>query len=222
MVLLAASLVPLAHPRNLASLKEKFTLIIFSLFHLNWPRIGFCNSIYKNELVFLLPKLTFQHHLHKIHMAFYLLTWTYFKDVIVGRNIINSRLERILFISSDKKKLNKTEKDRKNMEKEKKKRWKWVSENEIPHSNSLKPFEFERNTNIGDINSSSSDNEEECAEAVVWRCYAGGSVGNMFLGISQNSQKNTCARASFLRKLQAFCEISRKTFFTEHLQWLLL
>ena len=120
MVLLAASLVPLAHPRNLASLKEKFTLIIFSLFHLNWPRIGFCNSIYKNELVFLLPKLTFQHHLHKIHMAFYLLTWTYFKDVIVGRNIINSRLERILFISSDKKKLNKTEKDRKNMEKEKK------------------------------------------------------------------------------------------------------
>ena len=53
-------------------------------------------------------------------MAFYLLTWTYFKDVIVGKNIINSRLERILFISSDKKKLSKTEKDRKNMEKEKK------------------------------------------------------------------------------------------------------
>ena len=77
----------------------------------------------------------------------------------------------------------------------------------------MKPFEFERNKNIGDINSSSSDNEEECAEAVVWRCSAGGSVGNMFLGISQNSQKNTCARASFLRKLQAFCEISRKTFF---------
>ena len=35
-----------------------------------------------------------------------------------------------------------------------------LSENEIPDLNSLKPFEFERKTNIGDINSSSSDNEE--------------------------------------------------------------
>ena len=58
----------------------------------------------------------------------------------------------------------------------------------------------------------------------------------VFLEISQNSQKNICARASFLVKLQAsacnfvkkealahvffceFCEISRNTFFTEHLQ----
>ena len=35
------------------------------------------------------------------------------------------------------------------------------SENEIPDLNSLKPFEFEPKTNIGDINSSSSDDEEE-------------------------------------------------------------
>ena len=41
------------------------------------------------------------------------------------------------------------------------------SENEIPDLNSLKPFEFERKTNIGDINSSSSDNEEEGAEYKV-------------------------------------------------------
>ena len=34
------------------------------------------------------------------------------------------------------------------------------SENEIPGSNSLKPFEFERNTNIGDINSSSCDRKK--------------------------------------------------------------
>ena len=34
------------------------------------------------------------------------------------------------------------------------------SENEIPDLNSLKPFEFEPKTNIGDINSSSSDDEE--------------------------------------------------------------
>ena len=27
------------------SLKENFTLIIFSLFRLNWPRTGFCNPI---------------------------------------------------------------------------------------------------------------------------------------------------------------------------------
>ena len=61
------------------------------------------------------------------------------------------------------------------------------------------------------------------------------------LEISQNSQENTCARDSFLIKLQAlasnfikkeslahvfsceFCEISKSTcFFTEQLWWLLL
>ena len=56
----------------------------------------------------------------------------------------------------------------------------------------------------------------------------------MFLEISQNSQENVCARDSFLIKLQAcnfikkealvevfsceFCEISKNTFSTEHLQ----
>ena len=61
------------------------------------------------------------------------------------------------------------------------------SENEIPDLNSWKAFEFEPKTNIGDINSSSSDDDEvgaeykvkqisnrewyECsAEAVVGRC----------------------------------------------------
>ena len=39
----------------------------------------------------------------------------------------------------------------------------------------------------------------KCYEAVVQRC----SVKNVFLGISQNSQENTCARDSFLIKLQA-------------------
>ena len=67
------------------------------------------------------------------------------------------------------------------------------------------------------------------SEAVTQRC----SVKTVFLEISQNSQKNTCARASFLIKLQAeaeacnfikkealeqvfsceFCEISKNTFF---------
>ena len=52
-------------------------------------------------------------------MTFYLLTWTYFNDVSEGRDIlINPQLRRIIFMRSDKKKWNKTENDRKNMEKE--------------------------------------------------------------------------------------------------------
>ena len=43
------------------------------------------------------------------------------------------------------------------------------SENEIPDLNYLKPFKFEPKTNIGDINSSSSDDEEEGAEYKVKR-----------------------------------------------------
>ena len=43
------------------------------------------------------------------------------------------------------------------------------SENEIPDLNSLKPFKFEPKTNIGDIISSSSGDEEEGAEYKVKR-----------------------------------------------------
>ena len=43
------------------------------------------------------------------------------------------------------------------------------SENEIPDLNSLKPFKFEPKTNIGDIISSSSDDEEEGVEYKVKR-----------------------------------------------------
>ena len=49
-------------------------------------------------------------------------------------------------------------------------------------------YQIERKTNIRDINSSSSDNEEEGVEAVVWRCSAASSVENMFLEMSWNSQ----------------------------------
>ena len=62
----------------------------------------------------------------------------------------------------------------------------------------------------------------------------------VLLEISQNSQESTCARISFLTKLQAwglrfyqkeplaqvisykFSEISKDTYFTENLRWLLL
>ena len=39
----------------------------------------------------------------------------------------------------------------------------------------------------------------------------------LFLELSENSQEKTCARVSFLIKLQA-CEISKKTFYTEYLR----
>ena len=50
----------------------------------------------------------------------------------------------------------------------------------------------------------------------------------VFLEISQNSQENTCARVYFFKVTLAlvfscgFCEISKNTFFTQHLWWLLL
>ena len=92
-------------------------------------------------------------------------------------------------MSSDKKKWNKTEKDRKSMEKEHNSDESDFSENEILDLNPLKPFEFEPKTNIWDINSSSSDDEEEDVEcnakrisnnewcecsaiAVVGRCFS--------------------------------------------------
>ena len=42
------------------------------------------------------------------------------------------------------------------------------SENEIPDLNSLTPFEFEPKTNIGDINSSSSNDAEDLEDKVNW------------------------------------------------------
>ena len=63
-------------------------------------------------------------------------------------------------MSSDKKKGNKTETDRKTMENENNTDESDFSENEIPDVNSLKPFEFEPKTNIGDINSSQKQPSE--------------------------------------------------------------
>ena len=72
-------------------------------------------------------------------------------------------------MSSDKRKWNETEKDRKNRKKENNSDKSDFSENEIPDLNSLKPSEFEPKTNIGDITISSSDDEEEGAEYKVKR-----------------------------------------------------
>ena len=43
------------------------------------------------------------------------------------------------------------------------------NENEIPDLNSLKSFKFEPKTNVGNVNSSSSDDEKEVAEYKVKR-----------------------------------------------------
>ena len=59
-------------------------------------------------------------------------------------------------------------------------------------------------------------------ETVVRRCFA----RNVFLEVSQNSQENICARVSFFNKVAGFgtgvllwiYEISKNTFFTEHLR----
>ena len=65
-------------------------------------------------------------------------------------------------------------------------------------------------------------------EAVARRCLA---FKEVFLKISQNSQENTCTRASFLIKLKTlwhrcflvnFAIFLRPLFFIEHLPWLLL
>ena len=69
------------------------------------------------------------------------------------------------------------------------------------------------------------------SEPAAQRC----SVKKVFLKVSQNSQENTCARVSFLTKMQVsakrlwhryfpvnFVKILRTRFLTEHLRWLLL
>ena len=43
------------------------------------------------------------------------------------------------------------------------------SENEIPGLNSLKPFEFERKTNIGDINSNQKQQPQEFYKKTVFK-----------------------------------------------------
>ena len=66
------------------------------------------------------------------------------------------------------------------------------------------------------------------SEAVARRCLV---FKEVFLKISQNSQENTCTRASFLIKLKTiwrrcflvnFAKFIRPPFFIEHLPWLLL
>ena len=72
-------------------------------------------------------------------------------------------LESFLW-AARKKKWNKTEEDRENMKNKSNTDESDFNENKIPDLNSWKAFEYEPKTNIGDINSSSSDDDEVVAE----------------------------------------------------------
>ena len=96
-------------------LQSNYIFLYFVLIGLEWDSI---NLFTKMNFFFSKTHISAP-FTQDIYMTFYWLTWTYFNDVNGGRNIlINSQLKRILFMSSDKKKWNKTEKDRENMEKE--------------------------------------------------------------------------------------------------------
>ena len=100
---------PTSYLKKSSQRRTSIKLCFSSLFRLNWPRIWFYNPIYKKWTFFRFQNSHFNIIWHKICMTFYLLRWTYFNDVNVGRNILtNSQLKRILFMSSDKKKWNKT------------------------------------------------------------------------------------------------------------------
>ena len=81
-----------------------------------------------------------------------------------------------------------------------------LSENEIPDLNSLEPSEFEPETNIGDINTSCSDDEEEGAEYKLKRisniewceCSAKSSGWQMFFKVGVRP-------ATLLKRLQPRC-----------------
>ena len=78
------------------------------------------------------------------------------------------------------------------------------SENEIPDLNSLKPFKFEPKTNIGDIISSSSD-DEEGAKYKVKRITVSGASAVQKHSLADVLQ-NRCEACNFIKKrLQHRC-----------------
>ena len=166
---------------------------------------------------FFLTKLTFQHNLHKIYIAFYVLRSTYFSDVNVGRNILmNSLLKRILFISSDKKKWNNTETDRKNMEKENNTDESDFSEKEIPDLNSLNFFWIW--TKISEILTVVRSSHQRCSVTKgVLRNFENFTGKNLCQCLFFNKDAGL-SPATLLKKTLAqvfsceFCKISKNTF----------
>ena len=87
-------------------LHSNYIFLNFALVGLEWDSI----TLFTKINFFFLPKLTFQYHLNKIYMAFYLLTWTYFNDVNSSKNL--KLKESFLWVATRKNetKLRKTEK----------------------------------------------------------------------------------------------------------------
>ena len=85
-----------------------------------------------------------------------------------------------------------------------------MGENAIPDLDSLKPFEFEPKVNIGDINSSSSHDEEEGAEYKVkpisnseWgECSAKQSLADVLQNRCQTLLKRHSNTGFFLKNLR--------------------
>ena len=149
-------------------------------------------------------------------MAFYLLT--YFNDVNVGKKIwINSHEQR-------QEKMKQNWERQKKHGKRKQRWWKWLQWNEIANLNSLKPFEFEPKTNIEDMNSIRSDDEEEGAEYKVKRQVTLSGVSLVQRQPLANFLQNRCQACNLIKKgLQHRCfpmkftKFLSKPFFTEHL-----
>ena len=98
------------------------------------------------------------------------------------------------------------------------------SENEVPDLNSLKPFEFELRTNIGDINSSSSGDEEKSAEYKVKRISNYEWCEYSAKAVVADVLQNSCQACNFIKKrLQhrsfpmKFTKSLRRPFFTAQL-----
>ena len=102
--------------------------------------------------------------------------------------------------------------------------WKWLQWNEIANLNSLKSFEFEPKTNIEDMNSIRSDDEEEGAEYKVKRQVTLSSVSLVQRQPLANFLQNRCQACNFIKKELQIYGIFKYTFFhrTSVLWWLLM
>ena len=110
------------------------------------------------------------------------------------------------------------------MEKENKSDESDFSENEIPNLNYLKPFKCEPKTNIGDIISSSSVDEDEGIECKVKQKVTMSCASAVQKQSSADVLQNRCQGCNFIKKRfqhrcfpMKFTKSFRTPLFTEHL-----
>ena len=94
------------------------------------------------------------------------------------------------------------------------------SETEVSDLNSLEPSEFEPETNIGDFNSSSSDDEEEGAEYKLKRIRTLSGASALQKQSLADVLQNRCQACNFIKETPTqvlsyeLYEIFKNTFFT--------